>query len=280
MWNVQTQTSKNSEYFSGLKGAWIVLMAVVFFALFDYEFLRPEILFWAAISGVLHGVYILCLSRAYNTQDISYVYPIARSAPVFVPVFAYFFLGERLHLSLILGILLILIAIYALHFERHLIQGFRNLFDAILHKDLRWTFFTLAMVVAYSLVDKRGMEIFLSHFPGQTFANGVLFFFLEASIGFVLYIVYLLFRNPPREVFTFWRGEWKWGLMAGLFTLCSYGLICVVLQFESVSAVVSLRQTSVLMVVYWGCWRLGEPFGRQRSLAGGLIVLGVMLIGL
>ena len=121
---------------------------------------------------------------------------------------------------------------------------------------------------------------FLSHFPGQTFANGVLFFFLEASIGFVLYIVYLLFRNPSREVFTFWRGEWKWGLMAGLFTICSYGLICVVLQFESVSAVVSLRQTSVLMVVYWGCWRLGEPFGRQRSLAGGLIVLGVMLIGL
>ena len=57
---------------------------------------NQELLFWAILSGVIHGVYILCLSRAYNTQDISYVYPIARSAPVFVPVFAWLLLGEKL----------------------------------------------------------------------------------------------------------------------------------------------------------------------------------------
>jgi len=29
------------------------------------------------------------------------------------------------------------------------------------------------------------------------------------------------------------------------------------------------------MVVYWGCWRLGEPFGRERLLAGTLTGVGV-----
>jgi len=35
-----------------------------------------------------------------------------------------------------------------------------------------------------------------------------------------------------------------------------------------------------LMVVYWGCWKLKEPFGKQRILAGFLIFIGIFLISL
>jgi drug/metabolite transporter (DMT)-like permease len=279
LWNVLTQTSSNSRYFSGLKGLWIIGLGLVAFFIFDFPLHHPGLLFWAALSGVLHGVYILCLSRAYSTQDISYVYPIARSAPAFVPFFAFYFLGETLSGYAFLGIGVILLAIYILHFKGDLIHGFQNLLDAILHKDLRWAFYTLALVVSYSLVDKRGMDVFFGHFPEQAFTNGLLFFFMESFVGFTLYVVYLLLTEPRREVFTVWKGEWRKALVAGAATLASYGLICVVLQFENVSAVVSLRQTSVLMVVYWGCWKLGEPFGKQRILAAGLIIFGIGLIG-
>ena len=124
-----------------------------------------ELLFWGILSGIIHGIYILCLSRAYKTQDISYVYPIARSAPVFVPVFAWLFLNEKLHLQTILAIFIIILAIYTLHFEGKIIQGFKNLWQAILHNDLRWAFYTLTMVVSYSLVDKRGMDCLLYTSP-------------------------------------------------------------------------------------------------------------------
>ncbi len=279
-WNILTRTSQNPPYFSGLKGVWIIALAVLAGGVTEVSFIHPDVWFWAAVSGVLHGLYILCLSRAYHTQDISYVYPIARSAPVFVPLFAYVLLGERLGGTTWAAILIILLAIYVLHFEGHLLQGFRNLFDAILHRDLRWAFLTLAFVVAYSLVDKRGMEVFFTHFPDQAVGNGFAFFFLESVVGFTLYLAYLLRVHSPRQVWAVWRREWRQGLIAGLATVGSYGLICVVLQFEPVGAVVSLRQTSVLMVVYWGCWNLGEPLGRQRMLAGGLVMLGVILIGL
>ena len=128
----------------------------------DVRQLDAELLVWAGLSGVIHGLYILSLSRAYHTQDISYVYPIARSAPVFVPVFAFFLLGEQISFITALAIVIILVAIYILHFDGHLIRGFKNLFDAIIHRDLRWMFYTLAMVVAYSLVDKKGMDYFFS----------------------------------------------------------------------------------------------------------------------
>ena len=279
IWNILTQTSENSQIFSGLKGVWITIMALTAYAWFGIAPLSNEILVWAFLSGILHGIYILCLSRAYATADISYVYPIARSAPVFVPVFAWLLLGERLGILTLLAIALILTAIYMLHFKGHIIQGFKNLFEAFRHQDLRWAFYTLIMVVSYSLVDKKGMVSFLEHLPDQPIANGVTFFFMEATIGFAVCNLYLFKNFPAKNIFRIWRSEWHKGFLAGLATLGAYGLICVVLQFENLSAIVSIRQVSVLMVVSWGCWKLKEPFGRQRLLAGALIILGVFLIG-
>ena len=278
-WNILTQTSKNSQYFSGLKGAWLILMGVIILNSIGFSIWNWELLFWGILSGILHGIYILCLSRAYKTQDISYVYPIARSAPVFVPVFAWLLLGEKLVPQTFLAIFIIITAIYILHYEGHLIQGFTKLAQAIRHNDLRWAFYTLIMVVSYSLVDKKGMDLFLLQLPDQPFKNGIAFFFMEATIGFVLCNYYLFANYNKTEIFGLWKNEWLKGLLGAIATLGSYGLICVVLQFESVSAVVSLRQVSVLIVVYWGCWKLKEPFGRERLLAGVLIIFGVFFIG-
>ena len=254
-------------------------MGSVSFFIFDFPLNHPELLFWVALSGFLHGVYILCLSRAYSSQDISYVYPIARSAPAFVPFFAFYFFDETLSVFTFIAIGIILLAIYILHFKGEVIHGFKNLLEAILHKDLRWVFYTLALVVSYSLVDKRGMDVFFALYPDQAFTNGILFFFMESFVGFTLYIVYIFCMEPRKDIFSVWKGEWVKALIGGICTLGSYGLICVVLQFENVSAVVSLRQTSVLMAVCWGCWKLDEPFGKQRILAAGLIISGIGLIG-
>ena len=234
LWNVLTQTSKNPNLFSGLKGVFILGVSLVFYLIFDINSFPGEILIWALLSGVLHGFYIYCLSKAYHTQDISYVYPIARSAPVFVPVFAWFFLGEVLGPVVLPAIAIILTAVYILHFDGHLIRGFKNIFDAILHRDLRWAFYTLGMVISYSIVDKAGMDKFFQYYPQQPFANGFLFFFLEGFVCFTLYITYICAMYNRDAIFSAWRADWKKALVAGLATIVSYGLICVALQFESV----------------------------------------------
>ena len=279
VWNILTQTSKNSQYFSGLKGIWIIVMALAAYAGFGIAPLNNEIIFWGVLSGIIHGVYILCLSRAYSTADLSYVYPIARSAPVFVPVFAWFLLDERLNISTFLAIGISLTGNYIRQFEGNVIKGFKNPIAAVHHQDLRWEFITLAMVVSYSMVDKKGMDSFLSHLPDQPFVNGITFFFIEATLGFFLCNVYLFVKHPAKDILLTWKSEWEKAILAGTATLGSYGLICVVLQFEALSAIVTLRQVSVLMVVYWGCWKLNESFGPQRLLAGALILTGIFLIG-
>ena len=280
-WNILTQTSNNSQCFSALKGIWIIFIGVAYFLITGFPLeIGNELFMWALISGILHGFYILSLSRAYSTEDISYVYPIARSAPVFVPFFAWLFLGEEISLLIILAVLVIISAIYILHFDKNLIQGLKSMYIAIGHNDMRWTFITLALVVSYSLVDKKAMDEYMFYFPDQPFTNGVTFFFLEAIIGFVICNIYIFNKFPLEEIIKNWSLDWRKCFLAAVATTFSYGLICVVLQFEKLSAVVSLRQISVLMVVYWGCWKLKEPYGRQRILAGLLVILGVILISI
>tara|TARA_B100000686_G_scaffold349174_1_gene441926 strand:+ start:4350 stop:5216 length:867 start_codon:yes stop_codon:yes gene_type:complete len=277
LWNILTQSSKNSHIFSGIKGAWLVIFAVVFFSM---EGLPPrELWVWGIVSAFLHAFYIYCLSSAYSTLDISYVYPIARSAPALVPVFAFVFLGERIGWPSIVGIAIILVAIYTLHFDGHLINGFRRLYDALLHEDFRWAFLTLFMVVFYSLWDKKAMDIFFQIAPKSVLLNGISFFFMEAGICFILYGLYLPKKFLKEEIIDRFKKEWIKGFIGAIATIGSYGLICVVFQFEAVSEVVALRQTSVLMVVFWGCFKLGEPFGKQRILSAGMILAGVGLVG-
>ncbi|QPJ65693.1 MAG: EamA family transporter [Candidatus Nitrohelix vancouverensis] len=279
-WNILTRSSADSRFFSALKGSWIILMASVFFLIFGVEGYSAELWGWAILSGVLHGLYIFCLSRAYHTEDISYVYPIARSAPVFVPVGAFFLLGERLSVFEWIAVLMIVVAIYVLHFDGHLIKGAVNLWNAMRHQHLRWAYFTLIMVVSYSLVDKKGMDHFLQLFPEDGLRNGVAFFFLESLVCFALYNSYLFLSFNRSDILQVWKGEWRKGILGGIATLGSYGVICIVLQFEDVSAVVSLRQISVFLVIYWGCWINNEGFGAKRMLAGALIFIGVALMSL
>ena len=72
-----------------------------------------------------------------------------------------------------------------------------------------------------------------------------------------------------------WKLDRGRSLIGALATLGSYGLICVVLQFEKISEVVALRQISIIMVIFWGCWKLDEPFGFKRLIAGIMIIFGI-----
>jgi len=56
---------------------------------------RPRAVWWIAIgTGVSHGFYFYWLARALASGELSIVYPIARSAPAFLPLFAVLLLAR------------------------------------------------------------------------------------------------------------------------------------------------------------------------------------------
>jgi hypothetical protein len=97
------------------------------------------------------------LSKAYESGDISYVYPIARSAPALVPVAAFLIIGETISLRGGVGICIVVACVLALQFQRFSWSEFRYLRHTVMKKDAIWAFVTLGAVVSYSLVDKAAM---------------------------------------------------------------------------------------------------------------------------
>ena len=95
-WNYLTKSSGDPAVFSLLKGTTMAAVAVAGLAMLPLSTLPAALWSFVLISGLLHGIYILALSKAYESGDISYVYPIARSAPALVPVAAFLIIGETI----------------------------------------------------------------------------------------------------------------------------------------------------------------------------------------
>ena len=148
-WNVLTKSSTNPKIFSLLKGSYTIVATFLLLPYLPLKAITVEVWYYIIFSGVAHGLYILALSSAYESGDISFVYPIARAAPAFVPVAAYLTLGEMISLQGIAGIAVVVCCVLMLHLrgtDSAAALGFR--WASFKRKDSLWALVTLASVVA------------------------------------------------------------------------------------------------------------------------------------
>lgn len=276
LWNYYGKASRSPQLFFFWIGVFTVGVAALAFALQLPIAPKP---IWGYIVGssIIHFLYWLCLSRAYMSGEISYVYPIARSAPGFLPFFAFLFLDERLSVQGLIGILLIVFSIYLLQQQTGVLT-LKGVVRYVRRPAAVWAFATLGTVIAYSLVDKAGMSKFYVHSSQLHAWQPVSYFLSESMITMVLYGGYILLCSPLREVTDIGRREWKKVIVTGLLCMLSYMLILYVYMTESVSYVVALRQSSVIFAVLLGGYLLKESQTKLRFAAAVIMIIGVLLI--
>jgi len=276
-WNFFTKASRSPQIFLLWKGvATCVLTAIVFTAKFPGD-VSLRVWMFIIASGLVHVVYWYSLGAAYASGDISYVYPIARSASGIVPILAFFFLGEVPSVQGVAGIVLIVISIYLLQF-RDGASDLAGILAYLKRHDAIWAFMTLSTVVGYSLVDKAGMAAFHASSGLPKWYRPIVFYLAIASLSFIGYGVTVFVRFPMRRIMVVGRREWKLAFLGGLMTFASYSLILFVMETEKVGYIVSIRQSSVVFGVLLGVVFLKEAYGKLRVIASVLIVLGVILI--
>jgi len=225
-------------------------------------------------TGAVHAFYLFFMSRAFERADLSLVYPLIRSTPALLPLIAVPLLGETLRPAGVLGIAIVVAGIWILHARPG--RGLR----ALLAPGLGFAWLTLFTTVAYSLLDKRVMEL-LSAGPWTGPApRSVVFFFLLGGAHATFFVPMALRRVGPGEVARSWRaGAWRPAL-AMLASFGSYGLILEAYRTAPASYVVAVRQTSVLFAVGIAALFLTERPDRRRAVAATATVLGVALIAL
>src|SRR5437667_5888594 len=105
-WNLLVKRAKEKQVF-----IWCSLIAgTIIFSplLLTSPLLLVTIWPYLISSALVEAIYYIILIRAYENGDFSLVYPMARgAAPVFLFIWATFFLGERPRIFGIVGILLL-----------------------------------------------------------------------------------------------------------------------------------------------------------------------------
>jgi drug/metabolite transporter (DMT)-like permease len=268
-WNYVAKGARDKDSFMLLMNvtSQITLLPVFLLLLSDWGLPLNAVPF-LIISASAEAVYFLALSRAYDVGDLSVVYPVARSAPLFVAIAGAIFLGDPLSPMGIAGILLVLAGVYILHLKS-LDSG--SLLEPL--RSFKGPAFGFALIAAlgttaYSLSDKAAVSG----------VNPVLYdFWLEIAITIVLTPI-VLHNRGWGNIRDEWRSAWKRISFSGALMRGGYLLVLVAMTLAPVGYLLALRQFSVVIGALLGVAVLGEGYGKPRILGSAAIFAGVYII--
>lgn len=211
---------------------------------------------WLAASTVLQAGYYLLVARTYRVTDMSAAYPLMRGcAPILVALVGGVVLGERLPGLAWAGIGLICFGILCMS-------------HGIVRRQMWLPLLNAGVIATYTLVDAFGARQ-----SGSALGYTLWLFLLS---GLPLPIWALSTRAP--QLIAYARANWGYGLVGGVGTLTSYGVVLWAMTQAPVAMVSALRETSILFGVLISALVLRERVTRQRWIAAGLIVAGAVVL--
>ncbi|MGE4612379.1 MAG: EamA family transporter [Paracoccaceae bacterium] len=216
---------------------------------------------WVLGSGLLHTIYKLFLSAAYQHGDLSRVYPIARgAAPMMVVFVGYFLLADTIESKEYAGIGLIGVGVMMMA---------RGVFSSGESRRLLPLALGSALFTAgYSIVDGLGARVAMD----ATMFTAWLFIF-----DAMFFTVYSLISRGT-TVFKASRRAWSLGAFTGVLSLATYWIAVWAMTVAPIALVAAVRETSVLFALVIGILVLKEKAGVAKILAALVIVSGIVVI--
>lgn len=205
-------------------------------------------------SGMLELLYFITLSAAYRRGELSVVYPIARgTAPLLAVVVGLLILGERVHLTALVGIGCLLAGIWSV---RRPAGRTPALVPAVL---------TGVLIAAYSSLDRVGVRL------GPPWLYGWILWLLIAcflqAFSRVTRVPGAGLSNDPRT-----------SLLVGTLMTAAYVPILFALSVAPLAIIAPLRESAIVLVTAWGIWRLRERRGAWLRVAGAVAIVGGILL--
>jgi drug/metabolite transporter (DMT)-like permease len=254
-----------------LWGVFLYLPFFIGFGTFPSFILQlPSKLWWIVIlSGFFETIYFVCLVEAYRAGDLSLVYPISRSAPLFTQIWAISFIGEVLSKRGVMGIGLVMIGLFVISLKNfHL----KNMIPQSNHFTSRPYLLALAAAIAssiYSVIDKVGVQILHP-----------VFYIWFINLWMTIYTGLYLFSRKGGSIWKIWQ-EWKKEiLIIAILQNVAYLLVLMALQVSKVSYVVAFRQAGAFFGAGMGVFLLKESHWKTRLSGVLILTLGLVLIGL
>ena len=287
-WNLMVRRATRPAVTTGLMAvtsAILVLPLAIYLLIVDF----PSGTGWWFILAtiVLHIWYFATLGYAYNTGDLSIVYPVARGLGLaMIPILGVFVIGETMSwqaavgaVSIVTGLAFITISdVDNATIKRTgrswllLLKNWRVVkrFRQLIRPAWLLAILTGVVIGIYSVVDAQGVK----HVQPALYM-----FFLQLGGG--LGMMAIQSRLETREAFIDEaRKHWKILVVGGLLQFAAYTLVLTALTFSPVSYVGPLREISILVAVGYGAIVLKERVTVVRAAGALFIASGGVAIAL
>jgi drug/metabolite transporter (DMT)-like permease len=231
---------------------------------------------WGIVAGtgIFHGLYFYWFARALETGALSVVYPIARSAPAFLPLVAIPLLGETLSLRGGVGIAVVMAGMWAVQTDGFQTRGLARGGS----RGVGFAMLTLAASVGYSICDKAAMARLAVAPWDASIPPAAVYYVLLCASGAIVFVPLALRRVSFGDLRALARTEMRTACFAAVIGFVGYGLILQALRTAPVSYVVATRQSSVLFAIAIAALRWRERPTRLHVLGAVATVIGVALV--
>lgn len=271
LWNVVLKTSERKMSFNIFMHLAAIGIFSIFFLVWKGKIPLPGFRLGVIVvtAGFFFFLYHLCLTDSYETTEVSLAYPLTTTGPLYIPLWAYIFLGEKLSIGGSFGILLVFFGAYTIQMKQ---LNFKGMVEPLRSLRNPGVFLAMAAGFFYSIgavVDKKGVTDF-DVFTYTYYLDSVLVFFLLCN--------HVLIRGNKRDLLPELRASWPKIALAGGILFGSFLCYRLGLRIAPVSYAVSARQMSAVFGVLLGIALFRESFGGMRLTGALLISLGVVLI--
>jgi drug/metabolite transporter (DMT)-like permease len=254
-WNLLVKTS--SDRLIAAWGLYLTggLLFLPLFLVID----RPgaDALPFLAASSVVHVVYVVALTRAYEHGDFSFAYPLARGGGALIAaVGGVLFLADSLS-----GLAWLAIAI--------IVGGLASLVGpGVSRIALLWAGLTAAMIGTYTTIDAAGAR------RSSGLGYGIA---IVLGAGLVLTAA-ILGSGRGERLGPALRLEWRRFLVGGVCSTLAYSMVLAGARLAPVGYVAALRESSVVLGAAAGWLFLHERLGRARLASALVVTAGLVLL--
>lgn len=245
---------------------------LIFLFLVDYS---PTYVACIFTSGLAVGLFLFCLSKAYQYGQVSVAYPIARSFPILVVTWVLFLWGETPSTVGMAGIMLVVAGCFILPMGRFSLgpEGFAPV--NYLNRSCFWALLAALATSLFSVIDKYAAVSMPSAPVDLAIYYRINYVYLQNLVALIVMELCTLRLKQSHPAVHRYRA-----LFAGLIFLISYSLIVLALTSDPVAYVVSFRQVSILITVLVSMFWLERDRSKPRLVGVAMIFAGVVMVGL
>jgi drug/metabolite transporter (DMT)-like permease len=221
-------------------------------------------------ASFFYILYQIFVSKSYEHGDISTHYPLTVLSPIFIPVWAYFLLAEKISFLTGAGIIITIIGAFMVKLNAFTWGEIKKMFQ--LSRDYRGARFALAASLMYSfgaIFDKSR----IAAFNIETYIGFILLFM---ALNLIIYT--LIFQKQP--VRSYIPRYWYFILLGGITVFLSFFTFRVALREVMVSVAVPVRQVSIVFAILLGIIMLREKPNANKLIGSLVIIGGIILVNL